>query len=67
MSSLSSLSVPITPYGLLGTLGNLELRKRMGVSRLYVNNADLVGLLGDPLSGPFRDSFRHDWREECYG
>ena len=28
------------PYGLLGTPGNLELRKRTGVSGLTVNNVD---------------------------
>jgi len=46
-SSLSTFSVPVTPYGLLGTPGNLELRKRMGVSGLNVNDASLAGLVGD--------------------
>ena len=32
---------------MLGTPGNLELRKRTGVSGLTVNNIDLAGLIGD--------------------
>ena len=41
-SFLSMFSVPVTPYGLLGTPRNLELRKRKGVSEPTVNNVYLA-------------------------
>ena len=53
-------SVPVTSYGLLGTPGNLGLRKRTGVSGLNVNNVDLVGLVGDVDAGLTCDTFSHD-------
>jgi len=34
-------------HGLLRTPGNLELRKRKGVSRLTLNDVSLAGLVGD--------------------
>ena len=46
-SSLSSFSVPVTPYGLMGTPGDLELRKRTGMNKLNISNANLAGLMGD--------------------
>ena len=46
-SSLSTFSIPVTPYGLLGTPDNLKLRKRTGMNGLNISNANLAGLVGD--------------------
>ena len=51
---------PVMPYGLLGTPGNLELWKRMGVSGLNINNANLAGLMGDVDARLMCDAVRHD-------
>ena len=51
MSSLSTFSIPVTPHGLLGTPGDLELRKRMGMNGLNISNANLAGLMGDVDAG----------------
>jgi len=59
-SSLSTFSVPVTPYDLLGTPGNLELRKRTGVSGPTVNNVDLAGLVGDVDASLPCDTSGHD-------
>ena len=58
-SSLSTFSVPVTPYRLLGTPGDLELRKRTGVSRLNVNHADLTGFVGNIDAGLTCDAVSH--------
>ena len=42
-SALSMFDIPVTLYGLLGTPGNLELRKSMSVAELTVNNVGLAG------------------------
>ena len=44
-SSLSTFSIPVVPYELLGTPGNLELRKREGMNGLNISNANLAGLM----------------------
>ena len=59
-SPLSIFGVPVTPYGLLGTPGNLGLRKRTGVSRLNANNVGLAGLVGDVDADLMCDASRHD-------
>ena len=59
-SSLSMFNIPVRPYGLLGIPGNLRLRKRVGVSRLNVNNVDLAGLVGDVDVGLTCDTSGHD-------
>jgi len=46
-SALSTFDIPVTLYGLLGTPGNLELRKRKGIAGLTVNNVGLTGLVRD--------------------
>jgi len=46
-SSLLTFSISVTLCGLLGTLDNLELRKKKGVSRLAFNDVGLAGLVGD--------------------
>jgi len=48
--SLSTLSVPVIPYRLLGTPDDLELRKRKGMNGLNVNHTDLAGLTYDAIS-----------------
>ena len=48
------------PYGLLGTPGNLDLRKRTGVSGLNVNYIDITGLVGDVDAGVTYDAVSHD-------
>ena len=58
-SSLSTFSVPITPYGLLGTLGDLELRKRTGMNELNISNANLAALVGDVDAGVTCDVVSH--------
>ena len=52
-------SVPVMPYGLLGTPGNLELRKSMGMNGLNISNANLVDLVGDYDVGVTCDVFSH--------
>jgi len=52
-------SIPVTLYELLGTPGNLELRKRKGVARLDFNDIDLVGLVGDVDADHERDAARN--------
>ena len=45
--ALSMFDIPVIHYGLLGTPGNLELRKRKGIAGLTVNNVGLMGLVRD--------------------
>ena len=59
-SPLSTFGVLVTPYGLLGTPGNLELRKRTGVAGLTANNVDLAGFVGDIDVGLTGDTNNHD-------
>ena len=46
-SPLLTFGILVTLYELLGTPGNLELRKRKGVAKLTFNDISLVGLVGD--------------------
>ena len=59
-SSLSTFSIPVTPYGLLGTSGNLELRKMTGMNGLNISNTNLAGLMGDVDAGVMCDVASHD-------
>jgi len=61
--------IPVTPHGLLGTPGNLELRKRTGMSWLTVNNADLAGLVVDVDAGLACNTTSHDvlYRDHIQG
>jgi len=47
-------------HGLLGTPGNLELRKRKGVAKLAFNDVGLAGLMGDVDVGLTCDAANHD-------
>ena len=44
----------------MGTPGDLELRKRMGMSGLSISNAILAGLVGDVDAGVTYDVVSHD-------
>jgi len=56
---LLTFNIPIMLHGLLGTPGNLELRKRRGVARLTFNDAGLAGLMGDVDAGHAHDVARN--------
>ena len=58
MLSLSPLSIPVTSYGLMGTPGNLALRK--GMDGLNISNVNHAGLLGDVDAGVTHDAISHD-------
>jgi len=58
-SPLSTFSVPVTPYGLLGNPANLEIRKRTSMSGLNISNANLAGLIGDIDTGVTYDAVSH--------
>ena len=58
-SSLSTFSVLVMPYGLLGTPGNLEQRKRKGMNGLIISNANFAGLVGDADAGVTCDVVSH--------
>jgi len=45
VSPLSMLDIPVTLHRLLGTPGNLELRKKKGVAKLAFNDVGLAGLM----------------------
>ena len=47
MSPLSTFGILVTLYELLGTPGNLELRKRKGVAGLTFNNVGHAGQMRD--------------------
>ena len=55
----ATFSTLITLHGLLGTPGNLELRKRRGVARLAFNDVSLAGLVGDVDAGHDRDTVKN--------
>jgi len=59
-SPLSTFGIPITLHGLLGTPGNLELRKRKGKAKLAFNDIGLTGLMGDIDAGLARDVAGND-------
>ena len=52
-------SVSVTPYGLLRTHGNLELRKKTGMNGLNISNANVAGLVGDVDAGVTCDVASH--------
>ena len=52
-------SILVTPYDLLGTPGNLELRKSMGMNGLNISNANLADLVGDVDAGVTCDVVSH--------
>jgi len=59
-SPLLTFSISITLYGLLGTPGNLELRKGKDVAGLTFNNVGLAGLVGDVDAGLTCDAANND-------
>jgi len=56
---LSTFDIPITLHGLLGTPGNLELRKRRDMAILAFNDVDLTSLVGDVNAGHAHDAARN--------
>ena len=58
--TLSTFNIPVMLHGLLGTLGNLELRKRRDVARLAFNDVGLASLVGDVDAGHAHDAARND-------
>ena len=48
------------PYGLLGTPGNLKLRKSTDMNELNISNANLAGLVGEVDAGVMCDMISHD-------
>ena len=52
----ATFSIPVTLHGLLGILGNLELRKRRDVERLAFNDVGLTSLVGDVNAGHTHDA-----------
>ena len=59
-SPLSTFAILVTFHWLLGTPGNLELRKRKGVARLTFNNVGLAGLVRDVDVGLTCDAASND-------
>ena len=59
-SPLSTFGVLVTPYGLMGTPGNLVLRKRMGMNGLNISNVNHTGLIADVDAGVTYDAVSHD-------
>ena len=58
-SPLSTFSILVTLHGLLGTLCNLELRKRKDVAKLAFNDVGPADLVGDVDVGHVRDAARN--------
>ena len=59
VSLLSTFDISVTLHGLLGTPGNLELRKTKGEAKSAFNNVGLVGLVGDVDAGLTYDAVRN--------
>ena len=59
-SPLSTVGIPVMLYGLLGTPGNLELRKTVVVVGLTVKNVSLAGLIRDIDEGVMCGTASHD-------
>jgi len=58
--ALSPIHPPLGDFRLLGTPGNLELRKRTGVARMTINNVGLMDLVRDVDVGVTCDMTSHD-------
>ena len=57
---LSTFGIPVMLDGLLGTPGNLELRKRTGLNGLNISNGNLAGLVRYVDAGVTCDVVSHD-------